>query len=64
MNSPNAANIMFEAFRLNKLPKANLIKNGSSDLNTIKQSLKNQKVKCARSNCACAAKKDIITNKI
>lgn len=59
MNNPNAANIMFEAFRLDKLPKANLIKNGSVDLESIKKSLKNVKVKCARANCACAAKKKI-----
>lgn len=59
MNSPNSANIMYEAFRLNKLPRASLIKNGSADLNTIKNSIKNGKANCARANCACAAKKEM-----
>ncbi len=53
MNTPNAANIMYEAFRNDKLPKANLLKEGSADLNSIKQGLKGTKMKCKRADCAC-----------
>ena len=53
MNSPNAANIMYEAFRNDKLPKANLLKEGSANLESIKQSLRGTKMKCKRADCVC-----------
>lgn len=45
---------MYEAFRNNKLPRASLIKNGSANINTIKNSLKGIKSKCSRAECVCA----------
>lgn len=57
MNSPNAANIMYEAFRNDKVPRATLLKSGDANLETIKNSLKNVKVKCLRADCACAKRK-------
>lgn len=53
MNTPNAANIMYEGFRNNKLPRATLIKDGTANLETIKLSLKNTKVRCKRAECLC-----------
>jgi NADPH-dependent 2,4-dienoyl-CoA reductase/sulfur reductase-like enzyme len=53
MNIPNAANVMNEAFRNNKLPRATLIKDGSANIDTIKQSLKQVKMKCNRVECLC-----------
>jgi NADPH-dependent 2,4-dienoyl-CoA reductase/sulfur reductase-like enzyme/nitrite reductase/ring-hydroxylating ferredoxin subunit len=53
MNTPNAANIMYEAFRNDRLPSASAIKNGSSNLEKIKTSLKRVKVKCLRADCVC-----------
>lgn len=53
MGVPNAVNIVYEAFKADILPKANLIKNGSIGINEIKKSLVNVKNKCSRSNCAC-----------
>lgn len=57
MNVPNAANIMYEAFRNNKLPRASLLKDGSANLETIKHALKSVKGKCSRADCVCAARK-------
>jgi NADPH-dependent 2,4-dienoyl-CoA reductase/sulfur reductase-like enzyme len=59
MNIPNAANIMTEAFRFNKVPSANAIKNGNANLETIKASLKYAKgTHCKKANC-CRLNKNI-----
>lgn len=58
MNAPNAANVMNEAFKYNKLPRANLIKSGEVNIESIKESLKTVKVKCSRATCGCASKKN------
>ncbi len=58
MNTANAANVMYEAFRNNKLPRATLIKDGTANLNTIKVSLKNTKVRCKRAECLCEKKRN------
>ena len=57
MAVPNAANIMYEAFRNNKLPSATAIKTGQTDLNRIKNSLRGVKGKCARAHCVCAERR-------
>jgi hypothetical protein len=57
MGVSNAANIMYEAFRNNKLPSATAIKTGNSDLNKIKLGLKGVKGKCARAHCICAERR-------
>lgn len=56
MNKANAVNIMYEAFKANILPRANLIKNGTVNIDTIKASLAGVRNKCSRSNCACFPK--------
>jgi len=56
MNTPNAGNIMYEAFRNNKLPRATLIKNGSANIESIKNELRGVKIKCSRANCQCVRK--------
>lgn len=56
MGVPNAANIMYEAFKANILPGGYLIKNGTLNLENIKQSLKKVKGKCSKSSCACSAR--------
>jgi len=56
MNTPNAGNIMYEAFRNNKLPRATLIKNGSANLQTIRKELSGVKVRCSRADCYCVRK--------
>ena len=53
MNTPNAANIMYEAFRNDKMPRATLIKDGTATLETIQKSLKTVKPKCKRADCVC-----------
>lgn len=54
MNTPNAGNIMYEAFRNNKLPRATSIKNGAANLDTIKRELAGIKVRCSRVDCHCS----------
>lgn len=51
MSTPNAVNIMYETFRNNKLQGDRSIKTGQSNLNTIKNSLKQVKGKCTAANC-------------
>jgi NADPH-dependent 2,4-dienoyl-CoA reductase/sulfur reductase-like enzyme/nitrite reductase/ring-hydroxylating ferredoxin subunit len=58
MNIPNAANVMTEAFRFNKVPSPSAIKNGSANIDTIKSSLKNVKGNCKKANC-CRLNKNI-----
>jgi len=58
MNTPNAANIMYEAFRNNKTPRATLIKDGTENLETIKKSLSKIKVKCKRADCVCERRRN------
>jgi len=57
MGVSNAANIMYEAFRNNRLPSATAIKTGEVDLNKIKRSLKGVKGKCNRAHCICAERR-------
>jgi len=57
MSVSNAANIMYEAIRNNKLPSATAIKTGQSDLNRIKNNLKGVKGKCSRAHCVCAERR-------
>lgn len=57
MAVPNASNIMYEAFRNDKLPSATAIKTGLSDLNRIKNNLRGIKGKCARAHCVCAERR-------
>lgn len=57
MATSNAANIMYEAFRSNRLPSATAIKTGQSDLNKIKNSLKGVKAKCSKAFCVCAERR-------
>ena len=64
MAIPNAANVMYEAFRNNKLPSATAIKSGQSDLNRIKNNLKGVKGKCARAHCVCAERRKLAESKI
>jgi hypothetical protein len=54
MNKQNAINVLNEAFRANKIPKASLIKNGSVSVDTIKESLKGVKIVCPRVDCLCS----------
>ena len=51
MNIANASNIMNEAFRFQKLPTVEQLKNGTANLETIKNSLTKVKVKCKKANC-------------
>ncbi len=60
----NASNVMYEAFRNNKLPSATAIKTGQSDLNRIKNSLKGVKGKCSRAHCVCAERRRLQESKI
>jgi NADPH-dependent 2,4-dienoyl-CoA reductase/sulfur reductase-like enzyme len=53
MNTPNASNIMYEAFRNDKVPRATVIKSGAANLDSIKQSLRTVKVRCKRVDCVC-----------
>ncbi len=63
MNKANAANIMYEAFRNDKVPSASAVKSGAANMDTIKASLKKVKVKCMRANCACERKRRLAAEK-
>jgi hypothetical protein len=51
MNTPNAANIIYEAFRNNIIPTGKSIKQGTINFDKIKQMVMKAEVKCAGANC-------------
>jgi hypothetical protein len=60
MNTPNAANIMYEAFRNNIIPTGKSIKDGSMSLEKLKNIVKNTESKCTRVNCCKKKKENLI----
>lgn len=53
MNSPNSANIIYEAFRNNIVISGKSIKSGELSISSIKNMLKLTKGKCSKINCVC-----------
>lgn len=53
MNTPNAANIVYEAMRNNIIPSATLIKNGEMTIDSMKQILNKMNSKCSKVGCMC-----------
>jgi NADPH-dependent 2,4-dienoyl-CoA reductase/sulfur reductase-like enzyme len=56
MNRPNAANIIYEAFRNNLIPSGKCIKKGDLNLDKLKSILQNVKPRCAKAECVCASR--------
>jgi len=56
MNRPNAANIIYEAFRNNLIPSGKCIIKGDLNLDKLKSILKNVKPRCAKAECVCASR--------
>lgn len=59
MNTSNAVNIMYEAFKANLLPRGSLIKDGTINLQSIKETVSKTKNKCSRSTCVCMKNKKL-----
>ena len=51
MNTPNAANIMYEAFRNKVLITSKSIKEGTMNFNKIQELVKKLEIKCTKVNC-------------
>jgi NADPH-dependent 2,4-dienoyl-CoA reductase/sulfur reductase-like enzyme/nitrite reductase/ring-hydroxylating ferredoxin subunit len=59
MNTSNAVNIIYEGFKANLLPRGSLIKDGTVNLESIKETVSKTKNKCSRSTCVCMKNKKI-----
>jgi hypothetical protein len=59
MNTPNAANVIYEAFRNNIIPTGKSIKQGEINFDKIKQLVLKTEMKCSKVNC-CKGKSNMV----